>query len=165
MIKLPFELATGTNVFTGRPLESFSGQQGNIDILSGIPGLGTARGQEILSSLTGLDTPLKQLDRGITAIREGDPLSALSNNLTISGNVDTDKLTRTYEQIDELKNLMKQYEQRGYQFSTLNELKKANKNGTIESINAIFAKYGIETDTTKRNSSPYSEYEKLLYGR
>ena len=140
MIKLPFELATGTNVFTGRPIS----EKGNIDLLSGIPGLNTGTGQEVLSSLFGIDTPLKQLDRGVTAFREGNPLSALSNNLTIEGNVDTDKLSRTYEQIEQLQNIMKQYENQGYQFSTINELKKANKNSTIDNINAIFAKYGIK---------------------
>lgn len=160
IIKLPFELATGTNVFTGRPIS----EQGNIDILSRIPGVNTGKGQEILSSLTGLDTPLKQLDRGITAVREGNPLDMLTNNLTIGGNVDTDRLNRSYEQIEELQNLMKQYKNQGYQFSTMTELKQANKNGTIAGIDAIFAKYGIDTNTS-RKQDPYSEYEKLLYGR
>lgn len=160
MIKLPFELATGTNVFTGRPID----QRGNIDLLSGIPGLNTGTGQEVLSSLTGLDTPIKQLDRGITAVREGDPLSALTNNLTIGGNVDTDRLNRSYEKIEELQNLMKNYKNQGIEFSTISELRKANKNGTIAGIDAIFAKYGVDTGTSKK-SDPYSDYEKLLYGR
>ena len=32
--------------------------------------------------------------------------------------------------------MMKQYEQRGYQFSTMNELKQANKNASVDSIMA-----------------------------
>ena len=160
MIKLPFELATGTNVFTKRPIS----EQGNIDLLSGIPGLNTGTGQEVLSSLTGLDTPLKQLDRGITAVREGNPLDILTNNLTIGGNINTDKLNKSYQQIEDLQNLMKKYKNQGYEFSTMTELKQANKNNTIAGIDAIFAKYGINT-STNRNQDPYSEYEKLLYGR
>jgi predicted regulator of amino acid metabolism with ACT domain len=79
-------------------------------------------------------------------------------------NVNTDQLNRTYEQIEDLQNLMKQYEQKGYEFSTISELRKANKNGTIANIDAIFAKYGV-SPTTQQKKSTYSDYEKILYGR
>lgn len=143
-VKLPYELATNRNTFTGRDIESFPGEQGSIDLLSSIPGLNTAKGEEILSSLTGLDTPIKQLDRLVSGAQSENPLDTITNNLTIGGNVDTDKLNRSYEQIENLQNLMKQYQQKGYTFSTISELKKANKNSTIEGIQAIFNKYGIQ---------------------
>lgn len=68
----------------------------------------------------------------------------MDNLLTITGNVDKDKINRSYEEINELNEIMKQYEQKGYEFSTINELKKANKNNTISGIQTIFDKYGIE---------------------
>ena len=40
---------------------------------------------------------------------------------------------------------MKKYEQEGYEFSTINELKEANKNSKTKEIQAIFNKYGIST--------------------
>ena len=56
---------------------------------------------------------------------------------------------------------MKQYKQQGYEFSTMNELKKANKNGTIAGIDAIFDKYGIST-TSKSKKSKYEEFYDML---
>lgn len=145
--KAPYEYATGIDVFTGRPIESFPGEKS-----SQIPFL-TKKQQKLISDLSGLDVPLKVGSRMFEGIQEASQddegvLEGLRrgalNNLTIQGNVDTDRLNRSYEELDELETLMKQYEQEGYEFSTLNELKQANKNNTMASINAIFAKYGIE---------------------
>jgi hypothetical protein len=144
LLKLPIELSTNKNTFTGRDIEKFPGQYGSIEMFRKIPFLGTAKGEQVLNDLTGLDMPFKQIDRVISAFKNDRPQDAFINNVTISGNVDTDKLNKSYDDIDELKNLMKQYEQQGYHFSTIQELKKANKNGTVANLNAIFAKYGIK---------------------
>ena len=149
VIKSPVEFATNTNSFTGREIESFPGQRS-----SNIPFL-TKKQEKALGDFTGLDVPIKTATR----LFSGNPLSTI----TMTNSIDTDKLSRSYEQIEDLQNLMKQYEQKGYQFSTMSELKKANKNGTLANIDAIFAKYGVNSNNSSNN--PYSDYEKILYGR
>ena len=137
VLRTPYELMTGKNTFTGRDIESFPGQKNNIELVKDIPFLNTKKGELVLSNLTGLDTPLKQIDK----ITKGD----FSGLVSLEGNVDTDKLYKSYDDIDRLKNLMKKYEQEGYEFSTINELKEANKNSKTKEIQAIFNKYGIST--------------------
>lgn len=128
-IKAPVEYATGIDSFTGREIESFPGEMSNQ-----IPFL-TKKQQKFISDFSGLDVPLKTGYRLFT-----DPMSTV----TMQNNIDTDKLSKQYDELEELQNLMKQYEQQGYEFSTMTELKKANKNNKIASIDAIFAKYDIE---------------------
>lgn len=139
-IKAPIEYATGIDSFTGREIEKFPGEKS-----SQIPFL-TKKQQKFIGDFSGLDVPLKSGYRLLT-----DPMSTI----TMENNVDTDKISKMYDEIDELKNMMKQYEQEGYQFSTMTELKKANKNHTVAGINAIFAKYGIDQET----------YAKRKYGQ
>ena len=129
MIKAPIEYATGIDSFTGREIENFPGERS-----TQIPFL-TKKQQKFISDFSGLDVPLKTGYRLFT-----DPMSAV----TMQKNIDTDKLSKQYDELEELQNLMKQYEQQGYEFSTMTELKKANKNNKIASIDAIFAKYDIE---------------------
>ena len=130
IVKSPVEYATNTNSFTGREIEKYPGEKS-----TNIPFL-TKKQEKLLGDLTGLDVPIK------TAVRtfSSNPLSSI----TMTNNVDTDKLSRSYEQIEDLQNLMKQYEQKGYQFSTMSELKKANQNTNTTYIDAILAKYGIQ---------------------
>ena len=127
--KAPMEYATGVDSFTGRPIENFPGEKS-----SQIPFL-TKKQQKFLSDFSGLDVPLKTGYRLFT-----DPLSTV----TMQNNIDTDKLSRQYDEINELKTMMKQYQQEGYEFSTMNELKRANKNGVVGKYNSLFLKYGIE---------------------
>ena len=151
LFKTPYELATGIDTFTGREIESFPGEKSKQ-----LPFM-TKKTENLLGDLTGLDVPLKL---GYNLFKGSDNedtgmLGNLGQNLldmtTISGNVDTDKINRQYEEIEELQNLMKQYEQEGYEFSTMTELKKANKNGTVAGLNSIFAKYGIDQKTYKNH--------------
>lgn len=130
-LKTPFELSTNKNTFTGLDIEKFPGEKSKQ-----LPFL-TKKQEKIFGDLTGLDVPLK------TAIRtfSSNPLEAI----TMQNNINTDRLSKSYEQISDLQNLMKQYEQKGYEFSTMNELKRANYNSTIGDIDAILAKYGVGT--------------------
>ncbi len=128
-IKAPIEYATGVDSFTGREIESFPGEKS-----SQIPFL-TKKQQKFISDFSGLDVPLKSGYRLFT-----DPISTI----TMKNNVDRDRINKMYDEIDELKNMMKQYEQEGYEFSTMTELKKANKNNTVAGLDALFAKYDIE---------------------
>ena len=134
-IRMPIELANNTNSFTGREIEKFPGQMS-----TNIPGL-TKKQEYLLGNLTGLDVPAKNITRAYEGIQqtmqgEASPFQFLENAATMDANIDTDKLNRMYDQLERLENMMQQYEQRGYQFSTMNELKQANKNTSVSSIMA-----------------------------
>lgn len=132
--KMPMEIATNTNSFTGRDIESFPGE-----LSKNIPGM-TKKQEYLLGNLTGLDTPIKNINRAYQGIQDtmttGNPFQLIENATTMESNIDTDKINRMYDQLERLENMMQQYQQRGYQFSTMNELKQANKNTSVSSIMA-----------------------------
>lgn len=128
LFKLPIELATGTNSFTGLPIEKFEGEKSSTLPI-------TKKGEHILGSLSGFDVPLKNLSRfleGVETARDnsGEGLTdavgrGLTEMTTISANTETDKTNRMYEQLADVENTIARYEQQGYEFSTINELKQA----------------------------------------
>ena len=134
-IKMPIELVSNKNSFTGNDIEKFKGQMS-----TNIPGL-TKKQEYLLGGLTGLDVPLKNANRAYQGIQqtmagEANPFKAIENASTMDGNIDTDRINRMYDQLDRLETMMKQYEQQGYEFSTMAELKQANKNASVDSIMA-----------------------------
>lgn len=154
MFKAPIEQVGNINTFNGLPIEKFEGE-----LSKNIPFM-TKKGEHLLSSYTGLDVPIKGFSRVYQGISDtmssgGNPLEALRNGmgnaLTIQGNIENDKLSKMYEDLDELETMMKQYEQKGYNFSTINELKKANSYSKLDEINATYNKLmGI------KSKNPYS---------
>lgn len=134
-IRMPIEIANNMNSFTGREIEKFPGQMS-----TSIPGM-TKKQEYLLGNLTGLDVPIKNVTRAYEGIQqtmqgEASPFQFLENAATMDGNIDEDRLNRMYDQLERLENMMQQYQQRGYQFSTMNELKQANKNASVEGIMA-----------------------------
>ena len=134
-IRMPIELANNINSFTGQQIEKYPGE-----LSKNIPGM-TKRQEYLLGNLTGLDTPIKNISRAYQGIQEtmqgeANPFKAIENATTMEGNINTDELNRMYDQLERLENMMSQYKQKGYQFSTMNELKQANKNSSVESIMA-----------------------------
>ena len=157
-VRTPIELTTGKNAFTGADIEKFPGQ-----LSTNIPVL-TKKQEYLLGNLTGLDVPLKNANRAYQGIQQtmsgGNPFQALENIFTMDGNVEVDKLNRMYDQLDRLETMMQQYKQQGYQFSTIAELKQANKNTAVENLKAKLNKLnGVK-------SNPYSQqfnnYKKQL---
>ena len=154
MLKAPIEQVGNINTFNGLPIEKFEGE-----LSKDIPFM-TKKGEHLLSSYTGLDVPIKGFSRVYQGISDtmssgGNPLEALGNGmgnaLTIQGNIENDKLNKMYEDLDELETMMKQYEQKGYNFSTINELKKVNNYNKLDEINATYNKLmGF------KNKNPYS---------
>ena len=49
-------------------------------------------------------------------------------------------MNKMYEELDELETIMSQYQQQGFEFSTMNQLKKANSNSTLKSVNTTLSK-------------------------
>ena len=134
-IRMPIELSNNMNSFTGREIEKFPGE-----LSSNIPGM-TKRQEYLLGNLTGLDVPAKTISRAYQGIQqtmqgEANPFQFLENAATMDQSIDTDRINRMYDQLERLENTMKQYQQQGYQFSTMNELKQANKNASVDNIMA-----------------------------
>ena len=103
----------------------------------------TKKQQHVLGGLTGLDVPIKNavnVYQGINdTLNEGGNVfegigQGIKNTTTISGNVDTDKLNKMYDDLEQLENIMAKYKDRGYEFSTMEELKKANANYKLEQL-------------------------------
>ena len=147
-VKAPIENLLGRSTYTGRDIEKFPGEMSkNIPFL-------TKKQEKFLSDISGLDVPIKQVSRFYEGLSDsfnnegnniaGDILNGINNTITMTNNIKTDELYKTYEQIDELQNIVKKYKQKGYNIATLSELQRANKNGSIAGINAIFSKYGIK---------------------
>ena len=162
-VKAPFEIATNTNTFTGQPLSSFEGEKSrNIPFL-------TKKQEYGLSTLTGLDVPLKtgvNIYEGIAEAKNngGTALDAagnvIKNTLSIQANVESDKTNRMYDHLADVENAIAQYEQQGYEFSTINELKKAQKSQQ-KSIDAINAMY-LKTLGDDKPKDPYQAYSETL---
>jgi len=146
-IKSPFEQILNKDTFTGNEIESFPGEKSkNIPFMS-------KRIEKLLSDFSGLDVPIKnavRLYEGTKSALENNQNlissigQGLENTVTMKNNVNNDELYRMYDEISILQNIIKQYRQKGKNIPTITELKKANKNKTIEGLEAIFNKYGIE---------------------
>lgn len=144
-LKAGVEYMTNKNLLTGADIERFPGEKGNLELLKNIPILNEAKNQQLLSNTGITNAFLKPIDNLLNGYKEGNLLDGIEKTLTIQGNINTDELNRSYDELNELEILMKQYKQEGYQFATINELKKANENKTIAGLSLIFDKYGIDT--------------------
>ena len=159
LARMPIELATNKNTFTGNDIESFPGE-----LSKNIPGL-TKKQEYLLGNLTGLDTPIKNIARVYQGIQDtmngGNTLQSLENMTTMSGNIETDKLNRMYDQLDRLETMMKQYQQKGYEFSTINELKQANKHPQLDALKARLGKInGVKANPYSKQFNQYTKQKK-----
>jgi hypothetical protein len=143
LAKMPIELTTNTNTFTGSPIESYPGQMSkNIPFL-------TKKQEYLLGGITGLDVPVKNAVNIYNGINEtmnsgGNVFEGIgrgvANTFTIDRNIETDRLNSMYDELDRLEQLISKYKDKGYDFSNENELIKANDNSTIKKVNAVMDK-------------------------
>lgn len=140
MMGLMTELATNKQAFNRSDIEKFPGEKSkNIPIL-------TKKQEYLLSQLTGLDVPLKQVSRFAEGFAGGEEskgglMGGLDSVTAMTQNVETDKLFKLKDELDHLNTVMKQYEQKGVEFSTMNELKKANSNLQMNKLMSKLRKY------------------------
>ena len=162
LFKMPYELATNTNSFTGADIEDYKGQMS-----TQIPFL-TKKTQHVLGGLTGADVPLKNavnIYQGIEeTLNNGGNIAqgigqGIKNTTTISGNIENDKLSKMYDDLEELENIMAKYKDRGYEFSTINELKKSNANYKLEQLMSKLNKLNGARE------NPYSHTNIRGYGK
>lgn len=133
LIRVPFEIATNTETFTGNPIEKYKGQ-------SGYQGLGLSRMQEYLLSQTGLDVPIKgvkSVTEGLQGISQGgDVVTNLLNALRITSQTDKNRvqLDKQYDQVTDLTNYMKELKKQGTNVKTLKELEVESSKSNIDII-------------------------------
>ena len=141
-IKLAFELGTGRDSFTGRPLEGFPGEQRRLDAdVGALPMLRDERGtmalsanpyvQKILNE-TGLRVPLNYVSIAFDGLdyitgrtTRGDMVSQLGERLGLTGTqtVSNLELTRLYQDLEQLRNKRRLFEQEmGEPLPSLDEL-------------------------------------------
>ena len=128
LVRVPFELATGSQIFTGRPIQDFPGQRGyNFDFLT--------RRQEYLLSQTGLDVPARTI-QGLAGSGRGiqDPtemsLGGVLPSAFAEGSLDRARQARAYDELAQLRDLYSYYKQEAGQVPTIAEIENRNRNTT-----------------------------------
>ena len=111
-------------------------QDANFELRKSIKNLVTKEQEYLLGTFTGLDVPLKNAFRFGQGVQDGGILGGIKDVTTMEQNINTDALYKSYEDLERLENLMQQYKQAGYEFSSINELKAANKNTAIDNVMA-----------------------------
>jgi hypothetical protein len=123
LVRVPFELATGTQIFTQRPIQDFPGQKGyNFDFLT--------RQQEYLLAQTGLDVPLRTA-QGFGQIfgQEQDPtLGNMVPSAFSEGSVERAQRSRAYDKLAQVRDLYSYYKQEFGEVPTIAEIENRNKN-------------------------------------
>jgi hypothetical protein len=125
-VRVPFELATGTQIFTQRPIEDFPGQRGyNFDFLT--------RRQEYLLSQTGLDVPLSTaqgLVRGAAGIagldRNQMSLGQAVPSVFSEGDVARAQRSEAYDYLKQVTDLYRYYKQEAGEVPTIAEIENRN---------------------------------------
>lgn len=132
LLKLGYEQATGKSTFTGNDLKSEFGL--------------SPRTENLISNLTGLDVPIKNISRfnqDLSNLGRNNLMEGLARNNLLNSNLNTQtqRINNMYGQLSKLENTMKSYKNKGYEFSTMGELKKANTNKKLEQLKAELARY------------------------
>lgn len=122
VIRSPFEMTMNTQAFTGMPIQEFKGQRGYQ-----IPWV--SRKVEYGLSQLGLDVPIAagtDIVQGVGQIAGGDVgggiEKAIGRSFLSSGSVEKARLSRDYDRLNELRDLMKYYKQEGVKILTLDEI-------------------------------------------
>jgi hypothetical protein len=138
-IRAPFELATNKQIYTDMPIQEFEGQRGYL-----MPFMG--RKAEYGVSQFGLDVPMslgsdivRTTAQGIRGELEGKSgfdiaRSALGRSVVSEGSAERAELSRTYEQLKYVQDLMKYYKQENIDILTMAEAE--NKNSSLAQLSA-----------------------------
>lgn len=133
LIKAPFEMATGTNTFTGQPIQNYQGEPSkNI--------LGVSKGTEWLLSQVGADVPLRGASgvlNTIGSLAKGKPQDALGSlfeqTANATGNIDPyqNQVSKQYQQLNALNDKIKALKASGKTVPTISELTSKQKNDEL----------------------------------
>ncbi len=127
-VRVPFELATGTQIFTQRPIQDFEGQRGyNFDFLT--------RRQEYLLAQTGLDVPLGGIQglaragAGLAGFEETNAsLPGAFPSVFSEGDTARAKTSEEYDYLKQVTDLYKYYKQEVGDVPTIAEIENRKPN-------------------------------------
>jgi hypothetical protein len=128
---MPFELTANKQMFTGMPIQEFKGQKGYI-----IPEL--PRKAEYFVSSLGLDVPTAtalDVTKTISGLAknefQGSPFdianSAIGRSVFSAGDVQKTKVSKAYDEIKEVEDLIKYYKQEGIEIPKLADINGSAK--------------------------------------
>jgi hypothetical protein len=134
LIRAPFEVATGTSIFSGRPIENFTGERS-----ASLPFL--TKKQEYLLSQSGLDVPLRSA-YGAVKVAQGDVMGGMSQltNMGSQGNVNNSRLSKKYDVLEDLQAGVSQLKQQDIILPKITIQAERNVNPKLSSTNIILDK-------------------------
>lgn len=129
LVRVPFELATGSQIYTQRPIQDFEGQKGfNFDFLT--------RRQEYLLSQTGLDVPLRTVQGIAQGFQSLGPSQEFSLGQSVpsafaEGSVERAQRSKEYDKLAQVRDLYSYYRQRSGSIPTIAEIENINKQSQL----------------------------------
>ena len=118
-IKAPFEYAMNRELYSGLDIERFQGQEGRT-----FPMMGAK--DEYLLSQTGLDRPAVAVKNVYELLKNGDVSKSLPTVMS-EGNVETAVRSKAYDDLNQLRDLLKYFKQEEIPILTLAEIENLNK--------------------------------------
>jgi hypothetical protein len=118
-IKAPFEYSMNREIYSGLDIERFQGQEGRT-----FPAL-SAKGEYIFSQ-TGLDRPAVAVKNVYELLKKGDVRGSLPTVMS-EGNVETAVRSKAYDDLNQLRDLLKYFKQEKIPILTLAEIENLNK--------------------------------------
>lgn len=140
LARVPFELATNTQTYTGLPIQEFKGQKGY-----NMPGL--SRKGEYLLGQTGLDVPIMGVSdvlkagKGLVSgqMTGGQALqTAVGRSVMSSGSTAKAATSKAYTELDQMQQLMRYYKQQEVDILTIAEAE--NQNINLNAVTAAIAR-------------------------
>lgn len=125
MLRAPFEIATGTSAFTGRPIQQYEGEMSkNIPFLD-------KRSEYLLSQL-GIDVPVRTATGAldvVTSLAQGQApeLSEVgrATGLVYEGDMERTQLAKQYEKLNALNDKIRALKASGKEVPTIDEIARA----------------------------------------
>lgn len=118
-IKAPFEYSMNRELYSGLDIERFQGQEGRTFPVMGAKG-------EYLLSQTGLDRPAVAVKNVYELLKNGDVSKSLPTVMS-EGNVETAVRSKAYDDLNQLRDLLKYFKQEEIPLLTLAEIENLNK--------------------------------------
>ena len=166
LIRAPFEIATNQQLFTGRPISNFEGEQSDLlnrlPMANLLPDFIDNTKTEYLMSQLGIDVPLKtalnigELGGSLLGMSDNSVSQNLLNTLGVFGTNDPSKvqLSKEFDELQKLQDYVDYLEQEGVNLQTVTEFENTNKGRINSELQAqIDALLGRTTTSTSNNDA------------
>lgn len=151
LLRAPFEAATGTQTFTGQPIERYQGE-----LSTRIPMFDITKGTEWMMSQVGLDVPLStvaQTVKGIGTLASGGDATqefGKATNVLDTISLQDAQLSKLYSTIESLSAREKVLKSKGVEIPTLDAIQSASANNKLSVQSAQLQKITDLINNIKR---------------